>query len=325
MELNRRDRILKNIVELFIKTAQPVSSQALIECYSLDYSSATIRAEMNLLEKSGLIEKTHTSSGRVPSSLGYKYYVDNLRSKGVDEEIRFRLQAVLDQKMQTVEQVMNKAGEILANMTDLVSVILGPKASSEHLVSLQLIPISKNSVTAIFVTDRGCVENKTFLLSDDISVDDLKDSMTIIGDRLKGSRIDELIAKLINLKPVLTDYIVEHEIIYQALIEAVSKFQEERLSYFNEEKIYQLPYLKNNSKKIEQTLFELDKEDEELLIKIGGENEDITIVRAKIQGDGEDDGVIALIGPKRMDYEKAVNSLEFILNELKAKKKEGGR
>lgn len=324
MELNRRDYILKLIVELFIKTAQPVSSQSLIETGKLDYSSATIRSEMNTLEKMGLLEKTHTSSGRVPSNIGYQYYIDNLRNRTIDEQIKHQLQLVLDQKMETVEQVINKAGEILANMTDLVSVILGPKASSEYLVSFQLVPISKTSVTAIFVTDRGFVENKTFVLDDEVSVDDLKKSMDIIAERVKGTRVDQLVEKMESIRPVLTDFVVEHEVIYQALLEAVSRFQDDRLSYYGEEKLLELPGGRKEIKKYRERIKVLENDTEnDIIISIGEENDDVTIMKAELRNEDSDEveGTIALIGPKRMDYEKAVNSLEYVLDELKERQK----
>ena len=87
--------ILKLIVEHFIKTAQPVGSQTLLDEYKLNYSSATIRNEMNTLEKEGFLEKTHTSSGRVPSKKGYEYYVEHLREDRIDEEVKYALAAVL--------------------------------------------------------------------------------------------------------------------------------------------------------------------------------------------------------------------------------------
>ena len=98
MELSRRDTILKLIVEYFIKNAQPVGSQTLIQEYGLEYSSATIRNEMQSLEELGYLEKTHTSSGRVPSSEGYKYYIEHLRHKDLDEEIKYSLQTILQEK-----------------------------------------------------------------------------------------------------------------------------------------------------------------------------------------------------------------------------------
>ena len=106
MALNRSDTILKYIVEYFIKKAQPVGSQTLIEEYKLPYSSATIRNEMYALEKMGLIEKTHSSSGRVPSAAGYRYYCENLRDRNVNEELKNSIQVVLEQKVKSIEEVI---------------------------------------------------------------------------------------------------------------------------------------------------------------------------------------------------------------------------
>ena len=91
--MTRRDQILKLIVEHFVKTAEPVGSKTLLETYNLKVSSATIRNEMNSLENDGLLEKTHTSSGRVPSTKGYKYYCEHLRDKSVSDELKNQLQS----------------------------------------------------------------------------------------------------------------------------------------------------------------------------------------------------------------------------------------
>lgn len=138
--MTRRETILKLIVEHFIKTAQPVGSQTLLDEYKLDCSSATIRNEMNALEKDGYLEKTHTSSGRVPSSDGYRYYVEHLRDERVDNRFKFALASVLEKRTQSVEEVIEQSCKILSSMTNLASVVLGPKVSEEKLVSVQVIP-----------------------------------------------------------------------------------------------------------------------------------------------------------------------------------------
>ena len=171
MELSRRDLILKHIVEHFIKTALPVGSQTLIQNYELNFSSATIRNEMLALENAGLLEKTHTSSGRIPSSKGYQYYVDHLRNKSVDERIKQQLQVILSQKAQSVTEIIQKSSEILSNMTKLASVVLGPNAQQEKLMSIQVTPLENNSATVVFITDSGYVENKTFVLPKNIEKD----------------------------------------------------------------------------------------------------------------------------------------------------------
>ena len=208
MSLSRREYILKLIVEEFISSAEPVGSNTLINKYQLDLSSATVRNEMMELERMGYIEKTHTSSGRVPSSKGYKYYVDHLSKNDeveVDESFKREFQMVLKQKSQSVEEVMEKSCAILSEMTNLATVVLGPDASNEHLVSVQIVPISSKAATAIFVTDRGYVENKTFILDGKHDSKDILKCVEILNKRLVGSSLIDITPKLNALKPILTE------------------------------------------------------------------------------------------------------------------------
>lgn len=188
MSLSRRDLILKLIVESFIKTANPVSSKQLIEEYNLDVSSATIRNEMFALEKEGFLEKTHTSSGRVPSSKGYRYYIDHLRNERVDTKIQNQIATLLSEKSLTVEQAITQSCKILSHMTNLATVVLGPDAKGEHLISVQLIPISSETATVVFVTDKGYVENKTFVFDDDIDLKDIEGCVKILNDPHSGAK-----------------------------------------------------------------------------------------------------------------------------------------
>ena len=172
--MNRRDKVLKLTVEYFIKYAQPVGSKTLIEEYKMDCSSATIRAEMNALELDGFLEKPYTSGGRVPSSKGYKYYVEHLRDRSIDEEFKYQMQNVLDQKVKSIQDVISQSCEILSQMTHLASIVLGPGANNEHLISVQLVPLSDKSATCVFVTDQGYVENKTFVMDDGAKLEDVE-------------------------------------------------------------------------------------------------------------------------------------------------------
>ena len=230
MALSRGDQILKYIVEYFIKTAQPVGSQALIDEYRLPYSSATIRNEMFALEKMGLIEKTHSSSGRVPSAQGYRYYCEHLRDNSVDEELKYSLQAVLEEKTKSVEEVIKASCEILSHMTNLVSVVMGPDEKEEKLANVQLVQISDNTITAIFVTDKGYVENKTFIISEGMKTEEVVQCVKLLNERLKGTPICQLADKMQALKPVLSEYIVSHDVVYKALMETFLRFASDRLS-----------------------------------------------------------------------------------------------
>jgi len=327
--MNRRDKILKLIVDHFIKTAQPVGSQTLLDEYHLEYSSETIRSEMNALEIDGLLEKTHTSSGRVPSSKGYRYYVDNLREKSLDEEIQHRIQTVLNQKVQSAEEVIKESCEILSHMTNLVSVVLGPNANEEKLVSLQIIPISEKSATAVFVTDTGYVENKTFNVGEKIKIDDVQSCVKLLNDRLSGTPISELVIKMQAIKPLISDLIVGHDILYQAMLETFLRFASDRLSLYGRERLLDQPEYSTDIHKLKKILQMLNSPDllrditkegdNELTIRIGEDDndyEDVAVVSAKLKVPGQKEGSIAIVGPRRMDYAKVINYLEYVVESI---------
>ena len=327
--MNRRERVLKLIVEHFIKTAEPVGSRTLIEEYKLNYSGATIRAEMNSLEQEGFLEKTHTSSGRVPSSKGYRYYIEHLRERSVSEEFKYQMQSIMDEKIRSIDDVIKESCEILSQMTSLASIVLGPNATQEKLVSVQLVPISKTSATCVFITDQGYVENKTFVLNDKTSLSDVESCVKLLNDRLKGTAIAELIPKMKAIKPLLSDYVIDHDVIYQAMLEAFVGFAKDRLSAYGKEELFEQPEFKDDATKIKKLieLFESpevfreveEDADNEISIHIAGEakdDDDVSIVTAKVKIPGQKEGSIAIVGPKRMDYDQVVSSMEYLVNEL---------
>ena len=335
MALSRSDTILKYIVEYFIKTAQPVGSHTLIEVYHLNYSSATIRNEMYALEKLGLIEKTHSSSGRVPSANGYKYYCDKLRDTEVDEQLKQSLQLVLDQRVKSVEEIIKRSCEILSHMTNLVSVVMGPDEEKEKLASVQLVKISDNTITAIFVTDKGYVENKTFILEGDVSTDELVQCMDVLNQRLKGTPVNQLITKMEALKPVLSDYVISHDVVYQALMETFLRFATDRLSLYGREEIFNNPEFKQDAEKLERvfkllgdsSIFKtVDTKDGGITLNIGDVegNPEVSMVTAKIKVGEEGEQTLTLLGPTRMDYAKVLSALEYIVDELNKYFNKGG-
>ena len=184
MRYRRRELILKYTVELFIKTAQPVGSKSLIDNYNLNYSSATVRAEMNALEGMGFLEKPHASAGRVPSKKGYEFYVANLREDEVNDNFRHHIATLVEEKTKSVEQVINQTCEILSQMTNLVSVALGPEKKGETLQSIQVVALDKNMGTAIFVTNRGYVEHNTFIVPPSTSIQEISKVEMCIRDRV---------------------------------------------------------------------------------------------------------------------------------------------
>ncbi|MCR5348831.1 MAG: heat-inducible transcriptional repressor HrcA [Bacilli bacterium] len=330
--MTRKETILKLIVEHFIKTAQPVGSQTLLDEYGLTCSSATIRNEMNALEKDGMLEKTHASSGRVPSSEGYRYYVEHLRDDRVDNRVKFALASVLEKRTQSVEEVIEQSCQILSSMTNLASVVLGPKVSEEKLVSVQVIPLSPTTATAVFVTDQGYVENKTFVLEQGASSEEVQKTVTLLNDRLKGTPIVDLVPKMEAMRPAVTDYVVGQDVVYQALMEAFLRFAGDRLNLYGKDKLFEQPEFADDAKKLRKVLSLLDdpkalrealqdveeepKCDENVDFRFAGEEQDLAIVSAKVNVPGGQSTSISLVGPTRMDYDSAVGMLRYVAKTL---------
>lgn len=325
MELRRRELILKYTVELFIKTAIPVGSQTLIENYKLSFSSATIRAEMNALEHAGYLEKTHISSGRVPSSKGYKYYVDHLRDVKVDQNIKNQIAKLIDAKSRTIEELVKSSVEILSSLTNMTSVVLGPNAHQDRLASIQLIPLGHNSATAIFVTDRGYVASKTFLIPPNTTAVEMSKVVAIFNERLTGTLICEVIGKMDALQPMLKEYVIEQQVIYEAFTEAFVRYAKDRLSLYGKESLLEQPEFVNNPEKLRklitilddpEKLKELISEGEEFSVVIGKDDSDLSVISSTLRVPGREQGKIVLVGPKRMDYDAVVSALEYVTDAL---------
>ena len=327
--LSRSDLILKYIVEYFVKTATPVGSNTLIEYYNLEYSSATIRNEMAHLENLGYIEKTHASSGRVPSSEGYRYYVNYLHDKdasSVDEKLKNQLAVILDNRSKSIEEVLRESCEILSHMTNLASVVLGPSANEEHLASIQLIPLSNKSATCVFVTDKGYVENKTFVFEDGVSINDVQQCVNLINDRIKGTAISGLVEKVVAIKPLIESMIQSNDIIYRAFAEALLKFTNDRMALYGRDNLLDQPEFNSDLEKFKKMMKLLDSPerirelidgDVSLDVKIGDkELDDVSLVTKKINIGKGHEGTITLVGPRRMDYGKIVNALEYLAEKL---------
>lgn len=324
---NRQKQLLKIIVEDYIQSAKPVSSKAI--CDTLDCSSATIRNEMAALEELGLLEKTHISSGRVPSEQGYRYYVDHIMEpKELTGDDMLKLQTIVHNQSLMIDDYIEKSMEIVSEMTNLTAVVLG-KSSKENCVSkVEVVPIDENNLIAIVVTDKGHVEHRNLQLEDHVDMNDVKQTVELINKIIKGIPIDE-VSKVLEyeVKPVIAKYVKQHEVLYNAFYSAFSDFTKDANVVMKGTKNILMQPEFNDADKIRDIIskFEdkeiVDKIEEEengINIYIGSETEfddDVTIIKMKYHTKGEE-GTIALIGPKRMEYDRVVTLLEYIQKSL---------
>ncbi|HOZ53949.1 MAG TPA: heat-inducible transcriptional repressor HrcA [Bacilli bacterium] len=319
----RQKEILQIIVEDYIKTAKPVGSKSI--CEGLKLSSASVRSEMARLEDYGFLEKTHTSSGRVPSESGYRYYVDNLmKPKDMTGEDMLKLQTIFKNNSLVLSDVIQKSIEIISEITDYTALSLGKKVLDNCLKQVEVVPISDDTLVAIIITDTGYVENKNIVIKEKILLSEVKKVVDVINKLLVGIPISEIIENLeFKVKPVISEYVEKHETIYQAFYKVFNEFtgknnmhQAGRINMLNQPEYNTVDKVKELFGKFddESVIDSIEEDSSGIKIYIGKEskfNEDTAVIKTHYKL-GEEEGTIAIVGPKRMDYERVVSILEYI-------------
>lgn len=329
MLTTRQEKVLEIIIREYVKNVTPVGSKLI--CDELKCSSATVRNEMAVLENEGFLEKTHISSGRVPSEEGYRYYVDNLmKPKEMTGEDMLKLQTIFSNNKLALNEVLKRSLEIISEMTDYTSVVLGNSSKENRLQKAEVLPLSETKLIAIIVTDKGHVENRQMDL-EGVSLDEITKTVELINKLIIGTPIDEIKEKLeFEVKPIINQYVKQHEALYNAFYDVFSDFaMKSDATFVGRNKILNQPEF-NNVEKIKKVFNKLDDEtllksieedDKDINIYIGNESnldEDVTIIKTKYKTE-DDEGTIAIIGPKRMEYSKVVSLLGYIKDNINKK------
>lgn len=185
--------ILQAIIDSYIATEIPVGSKTLSMFPEISASSATIRNEMAILEAQKLISKTHTSSGRVPAELGYRYYFNHVLPKygglidnGLNDEEQATVKNIFAAPYLELADIIIKSAEAMAELTQYVAITVGPQIESHRLAGFRLVPVTDNKVMAILVTDQGIVKNQVFVLQNMIQDEALDKLARIVNKELIG-------------------------------------------------------------------------------------------------------------------------------------------
>lgn len=325
MLTNRQNEILKIIVLEYIKLAKPVSSNLI--CDTLNCSSATVRSEMAILEDYGYLEKTHTSSGRIPSEEGYRYYVDNLMElKTMSAEDMLKLQIIFHNNQLEISDCLKKSLEIVSELTNYTSIKLGVTSHENILKEFNVVPLDSRNMIAIVITDKGHVEHKNIDVGN-IDIEEVKKTVNLINNMIIGTPIDEVSSKLeYEVKPVIGKYVKEHERLYNVFYDVFNNFTNRNVDIVGKKNILNQPEF-NNIDKVKEILNKLDdknlvdiveEKDNDIKIYIGKENNldsDMTVIKTKYKTPIEE-GTIAIVGPKRMEYDRVIALLDYIKSNL---------
>jgi heat-inducible transcriptional repressor len=325
----RARRVLAAIVRDYIQSGEPIGSHAIARRPEVDVSSATVRAVMADLEEMGYLEKPHTSSGRIPTSRGYRYYVDALlRVKPPLPEERERIERRAHEGAQEgIDALMANASRVLHSLTRHAGVIAAPRPQSERLSRIEFLPLREGRALAVLVSRSGAVHNRLLTLPDRASAAELESAAGYLNSLIEGKTLAEAQACL--RAELERDRRQLSELQSRALalgaqavqVEAPAVHIEGQSSLLEEKALGQdldkIRALFRALEEKQQLLHVLDRtlEAEELRIFIGAESgivePDLAIVAAPYRLKGEVVGALGVIGPTRMDYSRVIPLVEL--------------
>ena len=334
MELSdRKKAILQAIIEDYILTAEPVGSRNIAKNHELGLSAATIRNEMADLEEMGYLDKPHTSAGRIPSEMGYRFYVDSLmqRYSFTIEEIA-SLQSRMDRKFSQLENVISEISDIISKATNYPAIVEMPGAQQSRVRNVKMMLIEKGSVLIVFVTDAGVVRNRRINVSERIDYEIIDQISEFLSNQLSGlCAADFTPARVMLIYEAMADYgdFLKTVIgfVLECLENPVGGVYVHGASnilnnpeFENIERAREFLSFIDSKENVTKMLGALDG-DENISIKIGSESglseiRDTSLVVANYRVGDKLHGKIGIIGPKRMNYARVVSSLELINDKL---------
>ncbi len=331
----RKQKVLQAIIKDYISTAEPVGSRTIARKYDLGVSPATIRNEMSDLEELGYIEQPHTSAGRIPSDRGYRYYVDCLmKKKKLNREEEKKILSSYRAKVKDVGTVLNQTNMIMSSMTKYTSIVTAPQFNKSSLRHVQLVGLDGSKALVVVVTDTGMVQTKMIDLPKTINETDLQEISQVMNAKLQGLSLEAI--KLTLIKEIYLE-LSKHKHIFNAAMDLI----QETIDLNREEKVYLAGTLNilnqpefRDINKVKTLLSLLEQErvlkdivsddsvaEDGIKVTIGGENKmeglhNCSTITATYQIDGRTIGSVGVIGPTRMDYDKAVSIVDFMTQHL---------
>lgn len=330
----RKEILLYAVIHEYILTAQPVGSKKLVKRHGLDVSSATVRNELAMLEKMGLLTHPHTSAGRIPTEKGYRFYVDSLTDtndlKPAEEKSIFKFYSMLSKEM---EDLLRETSNLLANVTSYLAIVFGPTFRKSALKHVDLVLMHPHVVLVVIVTDTGWVAKRVLELQESVEFSDLEGMERVLNEKLSGLDLDEIfLSGRVELRGLLPGKWALVNKIVDEIIDALEEREDRRVFLGGTANLLRQPEFES-LEKLQQLLEILERgysllrfveealEKNQVVVRIGSENDgmelrDCSLVAANYGVGGESLGTIGILGPVRMDYPRAISSVQCVAKNL---------
>jgi heat-inducible transcriptional repressor len=323
---NRGRRILRALVDEYIATGEPVGSRTLSKREDLDLSPATIRNALADLEDLGLIAQPHTSAGRIPTEIGFRYFVEALvePTEPSAEQRRFvkkRLRAAID------NDVVAESGRVLSELTNAAVVVRSTRADDEPLAQLHFMQLGERRLLAVAISRSGHVQNRVVPMHESMKEGDLERLNNFIGELARGRTLvglrDAVAREVEEGRLAMGDLVMNAMAVLQATseqAESAGVVIEGQPALFDRKEFADVTKLRGFVRAFEDKQRWLDLLDRTLAaggvhVVIGAEAnlpvEDISLVSARVGRPNEPLGVLSVVGPQRLDYAQIVPLVRF--------------
>lgn len=329
---DRRQKVLKALIEEYIAYAQPVGSRTLVDRYGLGVSSATVRNELSVLEEEGYLASPHTSAGRIPTDAGYRAFVDDLLAREQWDCADDAVYAQLREAASRVDDCMEQTSVALARLTDCLSVVLAPPLLNMAVKQVSLISLTPHRVLIVIVTQEGQVFNRSVEFYDEVGSDDLAAIQNTMNAMFAGRSVSDIRVSAERSAADVLSSSLARAIIDEMLIclneAGTAKAHRLGLSSLLKKPEFSdsraaLPVLQvlEDDTVLMRLFDDVDRQGDGLAVRIGSENrsEDlsgVSVVAAQYGPTGGE-GIVAVIGPTRMDYSRVIRAVRAAKDALR--------
>ncbi len=330
----RKTKILQAIIRNYLETGEPVGSRTISKYTDLNLSSATIRNEMADLEELGYIIQPHTSAGRIPSDRGYRFYVDAMMEEREREVVEMK--EMLLERQDKMEVLLKQVVKVLAQNTNYATMISAPQTHRNKLKFIQLSRVDQGQILAVIVSEGNMIKNNILPVTQELTDETLLKLNILLNTHLNGLSMQEInlgmIAAMKQQAGIHSDIVSE---VIDAVADAIKADEDLQIYTSGANNIFRYPELSDQHKASElistfeekQMLSELvqerlaDDSSTGIQVYIGNETpinsmKDCSVVTATYELEEGMRGTIGIIGPKRMDYDKVVDTLKALQSQL---------
>lgn len=327
---DRRQIVLRALIEEYIARALPVGSRTLVERYNLGISSATVRNELSLLEEMGYLAQPHTSAGRVPTDFGYRAFVDELLSEGNSDDGEDALARELRESASDLDDLMDRTSQALARFTDCMTLLVPPRILSVNIRLVNLVLLTPQRLLTVIVTEDGQVFDRQMDLPRDYAQDEIDKTQEALNSVLVGTSLSSTSGEL-----PLGASGVHDDLFRMVMAEILACLKDQNAIKAHPLGISHLlgkPEFSDSSC-LMPVLEELEGDtmllrvfndaaaSDEPVVRIGHENDSealssVSLIANRF-GEAEHSGLILIVGPTRMDYSQVLKAVRAARNVLK--------